>query len=67
LPAIPAYIVKAHEIAVRLAKTPGIKVSPNPPHTNEFSVFLSGNPNRIANACTDLIRETRIWIKCLVN
>ncbi|MCU0266417.1 MAG: beta-eliminating lyase-related protein [Actinomycetia bacterium] len=57
LPRMPAYFARARELAAGLAALDGVRVLPQPPHTNAFRVFVDVPPDRLEEA-TVRVMET---------
>lgn len=61
LPCMPAYCAKAREVAAALSALPDISITPNPPQTNMFHLFIRRDANKLWQALTELAEEKRIW------
>jgi threonine aldolase len=57
LPRVPAYVAQARAIAQRLAALPGVRVVPEPPHTNLFHVHLPREGERLLDASAAIAEE----------
>ena len=57
LPKMAAYGARAQELAAGLASLDGVRVHPNPPHTNAFRVFVD-LPVELLDEATLRIMET---------
>lgn len=55
---IPAYCVKAREIAEALSALPQIEILPNPPQTNMMHLFLRGEREKLLDAAWRIADET---------
>ncbi len=44
---MPTYVDRARELAAGLAELPGVRVLPEPPHTNAFRLFVDAAPERL--------------------
>lgn len=62
LPRIAAYHERTVEIAAALDTIDGLALTPNPPHTNMFHLFLRGEPDRLREAALDIAEETGVWL-----
>lgn len=61
LPEIPGYVARAREIAAALGAIPGVRVAPEPPHTNGFHVFLPGDAATLEMRHARVAQATGIW------
>jgi threonine aldolase len=59
LPRMGEYVEWARSLAVELTER-GLRVSPDPPHTNTFLVFADGEPDVIAERKADFMERRRI-------
>ncbi|NPV66592.1 MAG: hypothetical protein HPY64_05540 [Anaerolineae bacterium] len=59
---VEAYCAKAAEVAAALAALDGIELTPKPPHTNMFHLFLRGDLARLNVAALDIAAETGVWL-----
>ncbi|WP_027344281.1 threonine aldolase family protein [Hamadaea tsunoensis] len=50
LPRLPAYVAHAKVVAAALAQLPGAVVTPNPPHTHQFQLWLPYAPDALREA-----------------
>ncbi len=57
LPRVPGYVSRAREIAARLAALPGVRVVPDPPHTNLFHVHLPREGEALLDASAAIAEE----------
>lgn len=62
LPKIPDYTAKSREVAAALDGIDSIELTPNPPHTNMFHLFLRGDAARLREASLDIAEETGTWL-----
>ena len=62
LPRIADYHAKAVEVAAALDSINGVALTPNPPHTNMFHLFLQGDRERLLEAALDIAEETGVWL-----
>ena len=59
LPQMPAYVAWARTLALALVEA-GVKVNPDPPHTNTFELFVEGVPDAINERAIAFMERTRI-------
>ncbi len=57
-----AYRDRAVEVAAALAKLDGVEIVPDPPQTNTFHAFLSGNGTALEARAHDYARETGTFV-----
>jgi threonine aldolase len=57
-----AYAVRARELAAALAGLDGVRVHPEPPHTNAFVLFADVAPAAVNEAALADAEETRTWV-----
>lgn len=62
LPAIDGWVDRAREIASAFAAIDGVRVYPDPPHTNMFRLFIEGDAERLMARHTALARETGTFL-----
>ena len=62
LPKMEAYYARAKEIAAVLAEIPGVIVSPNPPHTNAFQLYLPRPAAALSKATLKLALTQHVWL-----
>ncbi len=62
LPRLGGYYARACELAAALSTIPGITIVPNPPHTNEFQIYLPGKQDQVAEASFAISEETGVWL-----
>lgn len=61
LPRMAEYRERALELAAAFCRVPGVRVTPDPPHTNQFLVVLEGR-RPIREALLDLAEASGIWV-----
>ncbi|GIF07991.1 threonine aldolase [Actinoplanes siamensis] len=61
LPRIPQYVRHARVVAAALAELPGAVVYPEPPHTNQFRLWLPYPAARLNEAALALAEEEKVW------
>ena len=61
LPRIPSYVEHARVVAEALARLPGARVNPSPPHTHEFQLCLPYPADRLNQAALALAEEEKTW------
>ncbi|MBV9522464.1 MAG: threonine aldolase [Alphaproteobacteria bacterium] len=59
---MPALHERACAIAGALASTPGLVLTPNPPHANAMLAMLPGDPAAAMPAALDLAEATGVWL-----
>ncbi|MFN8147732.1 MAG: beta-eliminating lyase-related protein [Candidatus Nanopelagicales bacterium] len=59
LPLMPAYAARARELAAGLAALDGVRVHPDPPHTNAFRLFVDVADEYLAEAGLRIAEQTR--------
>lgn len=59
---MPAYHLKAVEIATLFAGFPQVIVVPNPPPTNMMHVYIRGDRERMQQAVVEIAQETHTWL-----
>ena len=62
LPRMDTYHARACAIASALADLPGVSISPQPPHTNAFQVYLPGERDRLERAAWEIAEADGIWL-----
>jgi threonine aldolase len=62
LPQMERYHARACQLAAELAHLPGIRIAPDPPHTNAFQVYLPGNEARLEQAVLEIAEAERVWL-----
>lgn len=62
LPRIAAYVARAQAIAQVLARVPGIRIVPDPPHTNMMHAHVLAEPERLLEASAAIAADTRICL-----
>jgi threonine aldolase len=61
LPRIPSYVEHARVVADALARVPGARVHPSPPHTHEFQLCLPLPAQRLNGAVLALAEQEKTW------
>lgn len=61
LPRVPDYVRHARTVAGALAELPGALVFPQPPHTNQFRVWLPFPAARLNDAVLAMAAEEKVW------
>jgi threonine aldolase len=61
LPRIPSYVEHARTVADALARVPGARIHPSPPHTHEFQLCLPYPADRLNRATVALAEEEKTW------
>jgi threonine aldolase len=59
LPKMPAYVAWGHALAGVLVDR-GVRVNPDPPHTNTFELFAEGEPDAINERAIAFMERTRV-------
>ena len=62
LPRMPEYVARARGLAARLAQVPGLRVEPQPPHTNAFQVYVPVTQGALRQAALEVAERERIWL-----
>ena len=62
LPRIDGYVARAREVAAALAAHPDLRVLPDPPHTNGFTVALPAGEQAVAAACRAVAARSGVWV-----
>ncbi len=62
LPRMPAFVRKAREIGVALARVDGVEVVPDPPQVAMLHVHVRGELERLSDALFELAKERRTLI-----
>jgi threonine aldolase len=62
LPRIPAYVARARTLARALATLPGVRVIPDPPHTNMLHAVLPGEAEALLDAAALASRESGVGL-----
>ncbi len=60
LPRIPAYCERARSIAATLSAIDGVRVTPDPPHTNMMHIYLPVAPAPMVDASVQVARERKV-------
>jgi threonine aldolase len=61
LPRVPSYVEHARVVADALSRVTGARVFPDPPHTNEFQLWLPYPADRLKAATVELARREGAW------
>ncbi|MEX0943971.1 MAG: beta-eliminating lyase-related protein [Pseudomonadales bacterium] len=62
LPVIDDWVAKAKDIAAAFAACDGVRVNPDPPHTNMFQLFIEGNAEALTEKHHELAEETGTFL-----
>ncbi|GAB4574951.1 MAG: aminotransferase class I/II-fold pyridoxal phosphate-dependent enzyme [Anaerolineae bacterium] len=62
LPRIEAYVARAQEVAAALRALDGVEITPDPPPTNMFQLFLRRDGDALREAALDIAEETGTWL-----
>jgi threonine aldolase len=62
LPRLPAYVHHAARVAAALARVPGARVYPDPPHTHQFQWWLPYPAEVLEDASMHLAETHRTWL-----
>jgi len=57
-----SYCARARRLAATLAEIPGVAISPDPPQTNAFQIYLPGERTRLERAALELAQGERVWL-----
>lgn len=57
LPKVPSYCARARSVAGMLAALPGVRVNPDPPHTNMMHVYFPCDADALVDACAAIARD----------
>lgn len=61
-PRMAEYHQRALQLAKALTEIEGLRVAPEPPHTNSFQVHLPGAPAQVKQAMLAIAQEHRFWL-----
>jgi threonine aldolase len=61
LPRLEEYVAHAQTVAAALNALPGVRVHPNPPHTHQFQIWVSGTASALEEANLTLAETEQIW------
>lgn len=61
LPHVPGYVRHARTVAAALAALPGARVSPDPPHTHQFRLWLPRPARALDDAALAMAEEEKVW------
>ncbi|WP_072386512.1 beta-eliminating lyase-related protein [Hyphomicrobium sp. CS1BSMeth3] len=59
---MPAFRTKARDLAKAITRIDGLRVTPDPPHTNAFQVILGGRREKMAAARDEVARRMGLWL-----
>jgi threonine aldolase len=59
---IDGWVTRAKEIAAVFGEQDGVRVKPDPPHTNMFQVYLNGNARALSDAHMRIAEETGTFL-----
>ncbi len=62
LPRLPEYVRHARTVAAALARVPGARVHPDPPHTHQFQWWLPYPAEALEDAALRLAEADRTWL-----
>ncbi|NWJ48832.1 MAG: threonine aldolase [Chloroflexi bacterium] len=62
LPRMAEYCGRAREIAALLSQIAGLRIAPEPPHTNAFQLFLPAPLSALETAVLQLAETERTWL-----
>ena len=60
--AFDAYAARARDLADRLTRVPGLRVHPEPPHTNAFVLYADAPAEALAEAGLSHAETTKTWV-----
>jgi threonine aldolase len=60
-PLVPRYVEHARAVCAELAKVDGLRVVPDPPHTNMARLYLQVDGDAFAAATRALAAEAKVW------
>jgi threonine aldolase len=63
LPRMPEYVARANTLAAALTELPGVRVAPDPPHTNGFQLLLPEDAESLKAAHLALAAERSLWLR----
>jgi threonine aldolase len=61
LPRLGAQVAHAREVAAALAKLPGARIHPDPPHTHQFQLWLPHRADALNEAALALAERDKVW------
>jgi hypothetical protein len=61
LPRLGTYVAHAREVAAALAKLPGARINPDPPHTHQFQLWLPHGAEALNEAALKLAERDKVW------
>jgi threonine aldolase len=62
LPRMPEYVARARTLAAALRAVPGVRIVPDPPHTNGFALLLARGADALKAAHLALAAERSLWL-----
>ncbi len=62
LPRIPLYVERARAVASLLRALPGVRITPDPPHTNMMHVALPREPEALVDASAEIARDRGVCL-----
>ena len=62
LPRVPGYVERARTVAKVLSSMPGVRIMPDPPHTNMMHALLPGDPERLLDSAASIARDERVCL-----
>ncbi len=62
LPRMASYVDRARDLAAGLEKLDGVRVLPQPPHTNAFRVFVEGAPEDLQQAALRVMENDKVGV-----
>lgn len=62
LPKMGQYCSRARELAEALGQIPGVIITPQPPHTNAFQIYLEGSVTSLNEAVLQIAASEQIWV-----
>jgi threonine aldolase len=57
-----SYAERARDLAQGLAEVPGLRVHPQPPHTNAFVLYADVPASALEEASLQLAEASRVWL-----
>ena len=60
LPRMAAYVARAQELAAGLTDLPGVRVLPEPPHTNAFRLFVEAPSDALEDANVEVMEDDKL-------
>ena len=59
---MPAYVARMRAFADAVRGLEGLKLTPDPPHTNMVHMRLAGDPEALTRASIEVSRDSGIWV-----